>query len=329
MMEDSSKENLLPNSPFKIKKVGIALAAYQPEPRFLAEQLHSIQVQSFRDWACVITSDSPLKPIIKNQLIAPFRLDSRFIWVENRTRLGYPKNFERAMQLTLNHGVDAVACSDQDDVWYKEKLAVSVERLEKAGRLSLVHCDMHALQDGKVVDGSVWESEMRGVRNATAIHLLIRNVVSGCGMLIDAELVRRFPEIPEEAKYHDYWYALVASLYGGVHAISQPLYAWRQHGSNVLGLREPRTPFMPPMEKNIFDFLQKVKAHWLRRRAFALAARRAGLPLSGWRWNMFLNPVDFGFSILILGLYYHRKDPTLSRACFSCGVGKILNFLSP
>src|SRR5687768_1758619 len=103
-------------------KVGIALAAYKPPTEVFEEQLKSIQDQTYTNWVCVMTFDSSLEETLASPKIAVFKKDSRFIWLENPVRLGHKKNFERAIQETLRHSVDAIACSDQDDVWYLNKI---------------------------------------------------------------------------------------------------------------------------------------------------------------------------------------------------------------
>jgi hypothetical protein len=43
--------------------------------------------------------------------------------------------------------------------------------------------------------------------------------------------------IPEEAYVHDYWYALIASAFGHIELIEEPLIEYRQHGGNVTGAK--------------------------------------------------------------------------------------------
>lgn len=300
--------------------VGIALAAYRPEPLTFAEQLRSIQKQTFRDWICVMTFDSPLAELASAPGLAPFREDPRFRWVENPQRLGHKKNFERAIQLALAEGVDAIGCSDQDDVWYPAKIARSVEALRKAGPLSLVHTDMHVLgPDGRIGAQTAWELERRGVQHVSPRDLLVRNVVAGCAMLMDAELVRRFPVIPEGAAYHDHWYALVASVHGGVHAIHEPLYAYRQHAENVLGVTPFPGIFATGEHNGIGKIARKCLSGWRFSQALEQAARQAGLPLP--------DENSHAARFLALGISRLKDDPALARACFARSFGKILGNL--
>lgn len=305
--------------------IGIALAAYEPDPKYFSIQLRSIKEQTLRDWICVITLDSSLANHRADPLLSEFFADARFIWLENEHRLGHKKNFEKAIQETLKYNVAAVACSDQDDLWYPEKLERFYEALRAHAPLSLVHCDMHVLEKESInKEQTVWELEKRGVIHVAPEQLIVRNVVAGCAMLFDAELARRFPIIPEGAEYHDHWYALVASFYGGVHSIREPLYAYRQHGGNVVGV----TPFVGvlwiPAGLGFRNIIKKCGIAWRKSVLLASAARDAGLPLSSYHKNLFLTPWFRGFGLGILALIYAWEDPALSRACLKRFIGSLI-----
>lgn len=312
----------------KIEKVGIAMAVYSPPVQVFFEQLESIQKQTFKNWVCILTLDSPLSDLKKELILAPFFEDSRFIWSENKDRLGHKKNFEKAMVLALNYNVDAIACSDQDDVWYPEKLEVCIQELEKRGPLSLVHSDMHVLRSDRIETRSTWDVEKRGVRFVKPSHFYVRNVVAGCAMLLDAELVRKFPFIPDGAEYHDHWYALIASYYGGVYPIFQPLFAYRQHGNNAVGV----TPFVNifHLEKKLsrVEILKKCRKGWLKSFRLIDATVQAKLPVSFLEKMIFYYHFDFGLSVFLLGLVHWFKDPPFARACLARATGKTCFFLN-
>ncbi|MBU6376086.1 MAG: hypothetical protein KGQ59_08830, partial [Bdellovibrionales bacterium] len=85
----------------KIQKIGIALAAYQPEPQIFFEQLKSIQNQTFKNWVCCITSDSTLDAIYGDSQFESIIRDERFKWSVNSERLGHRKNFQKAIEWAL------------------------------------------------------------------------------------------------------------------------------------------------------------------------------------------------------------------------------------
>lgn len=307
-------------------KVGIALAAFDPELEYFAQQLQSIQNQTYPHWICIITLDSPLVPLQRAPILSQFFADPRFIWREDPVRLGHKKNFERAIQLCAQQSVDMIGCSDQDDVWFPEKLALSVQALDRAGPLSLVHTNMHLLLNGSRAPLTVWEMERRGVHHADPGDLLVRNIVAGCSMLFDAELARRFKTIPDEADYHDHWYALVASYYGGVHPIHQPLFDYRQHTGNVVGATPYAGFFHLPSGTNSVKLFEKFRNCWRKSHRLARAVERYRLPMTSLQKIQFLSRFDFGISLVIRGIGSLASDPALARATIARGVGKLVAF---
>ncbi len=312
----------------QFKFIGIAMAAYAPPVRFFAEQLKSIQDQTYKSWICIVTFDSPMKEVLEHPLIEPFTREPRFRFHENPRRLGFVKNFERGIQLALDEKVDAIACSDQDDLWYPGKLQETLEALNVAGPGSLVHCDRHVLyENGELAPDTMWVIEHKQAHNAGSQHTIVRNLVAGAAMLFDATLAERYPVIPAGLDFHDWWYALVAGRYGGVHAIHKSLYAYRQHGANIVGVVPFHGAFAPG-KKRASAVLQECMASWVTSNRIALAAASAGLPLTLKERILFVNYWDMGSGLLAMSLRYWRKDPLLARATLSRAIGKPLYFFA-
>lgn len=222
------------------RTVGIALAAYQPNPVWLAEQLASIAAQTYTEWICVITLDSPAEEIRSSLDLAPFVHDARFVWVENPERLGLRLNFQKATQLLLERDVDLIAFSDQDDVWLPEKLAESVAGIRVHGPLSMVYCDAFLLVDGVTRPDRLHDYTIKTRGNMSMAEWIIQPQVSGFCEVFDAALARLHPTVPVESPHHDHWYSLVAAAYGGVHRIDKPLTLYRQHAGNTIGITSVR-----------------------------------------------------------------------------------------
>jgi len=309
-----------------LTKIGIALAAYKPHPDYFYEQLLSIRNQEYQNWNCIVTLDSPVKDLRKMPKLESFLTDSKFIWIENEVRLGAKKNFEKAIQKVLDLHVDAIACADQDDIWFPNKLAVCLDFYKELPSLSLVHSDMNLLIADKISYETAWKLEKRGVKNSRPRHFIVRNMVAGCSMLFDANLARRFPVIPDGVHYHDHWYPYLAARYGRVVPIPKALYAYRQHGNNELGV----TPFKSLLyvPNNSPGILEKCRANWNKSYSFALSVSQTDGPLPFLDRLVFIYPWDFGIGFLILGLINLRKDPAIARACFSRAIGKVLEIPS-
>lgn len=220
----------------KTPKVGIALAAYLPSDAFFEEQLLSIQKQSYQNWVCVISFDS--RPATVPEWV---KSDSRFTIVENPNPNGHMNNFLFACQnlLRLHHETKFIAFSDQDDVWLDSKIELMVEAAQATDvEALLIHSDLILYRGGKADGESVWQFEGRKTDDHDPGHLLIRNLATGASMMISASLYQRFKDIPLEFKDHDHWFALMASIYGRIIAVDEPLVLYRQHGNNQIGAHE-------------------------------------------------------------------------------------------
>ena len=316
-------------------RIGIALAVYRPHPEFFEKQLQSLLDQSYHDWFCVITSDSPLDEIFKNEKLHQFKNHARFRWHENEERLGVTKNFEKAVQICLREKVEAIACADQDDVWYPQKIARSVEVFQSYPPIRLVHTDMHLLyrnEKGEDVIGTEtgWQAERRGIHHVQPRHFLIRNIVAGCAMLFDADLARMYPVIPEEFYHPDYWYSFLASVYGKVYSIPEPTYAFRQHKENALGISPFKGFFYTAPQSSLMDVLKKFRRVYFKSRDLVSAAVREKVPVSFFA-KFPITVFDLGFSLSLMGFYYllvpSERDVPLARACFARALGKALFFI--
>jgi hypothetical protein len=317
----------------KIRKIGIAVAVYKPDPQYLIEQLSSYLNQNFQNWFCVLTVDSDLEELKGLKLLAPYFSDERFLWFQNSSRLGPKKNFERAVRLAVEKGADAVACSDQDDIWYPEKLEVCAKVLEFEPGVCLVNSDMHILSRDESGGWSIgketsWEVERVGFRNNRVYHLLVRNAVVGASILMDAELIRRHPKIPHYPPFHDHWYGILAAAYGRTKAIERPLYAYRQHGNNVLGAT-PYNGFFRLKERDRGrGLLEKCEMVFWQSFFSTHCSKIEGLNIPRWVTFIFLSRWDFGFGFYLLGLRHLFDDKPLARACFARAVGKLLSSFS-
>jgi hypothetical protein len=316
----------------QIRRIGIALAVHEPRIDWFAEQLRSLQAQTFNDWRCVITFDSPAARVTGDERLTEILSDPRFRWTENARRLGAAKNFERAIQETLREAVDAIACCDYDDRWYPAKLETLARALERTPGSSLVHSDLDLFDERGKRDGTAWRIERRCPEHAGPWHILVRNVVTGCSMLMDAELARRYPEVPREARLHDRWYALAASCHGGAHVVTTPLLGYRLHAGQDTGLATYRGLLAglrarPPSTGGAIALVRECVRVWINARELLRAATERGVPIPRRDRSLFTRK-DLGASLLLAGAGYLRGDRVLARAALAAAVGKLVSTAS-
>ncbi len=56
--------------------------------------------------------------------------------------------------------------------------------------------------------------------------------------MINRALAKKVKNIPNEAIMHDWWLAMVASVFGHIAYIDEPLMLYRQHGGNDTGAKK-------------------------------------------------------------------------------------------
>ncbi len=211
--------------------IAICMATFEPKIELFRVQIDSIREQSDTDWVCVISDDCS-SPDRHRQMLDVVDGDPRFIVSRSERRLGFYRNFERALEIAPAE-TELIALCDQDDRWYPEKLGVLREGI---GDARLVYSDQRIVDtDGRVIADTYW-TERRNNHDDLA-SLLVANTVTGAASMFTREVLVRslpFPVTPGE-QFHDQWLALVALSIGRIAYVDRPLYDYVQHHRAALG----------------------------------------------------------------------------------------------
>ena len=216
-------------------KVNILLSTYNGE-QFLAEQIQSIQKQTFQDWTLLIRDDGSMDKT--REIIAAFvAQDSRVRWINeaDSSNLGVIKSFHRLVE---HEEADYYFFSDQDDVWLPHKLERSLAEAQKysADMPLMVYMDLTVVnQELQILSESMIRSQS-GHANTELIEELTENTVTGGVAMVNHALVQLWHQT-EDILMHDWYLALLATAFGKLVYIDQPGELYRQHDNNVLGAR--------------------------------------------------------------------------------------------
>jgi len=218
--------------------IDVLLATYNGEP-YLAEQLESLYSQEGVALHVFVRDDGSSDNSKKILQEFQQRYPDRLTVLEHRNRLGGKASFGWLLEQSR---APYVAFCDQDDVWVNHKLLTLFKRMQALestlGKDTplLVHSDLLVVDDKlKPIATSFWKySGIVPVRTSLS-QVLIKNPVTGCALLANRALVEKACPLPEEAVMHDHWLALVASAFGKIDFIAEPLVKYRQHGRNVVG----------------------------------------------------------------------------------------------
>lgn len=133
---------------------------------------------------------------------------------------------------------DAYAFCDQDDYWYKDKVETGFQIIKKYNKPTIYYCN------ARLVDKELKPLGRNLYRNDphTDIYTVTcaANVI-GCTMIFNNELVKIFREaaFPEIVSMHDSYLARTCVAIGGeIIYDSVPHIDYRQHGNNVIGIKQ-------------------------------------------------------------------------------------------
>jgi glycosyltransferase involved in cell wall biosynthesis len=214
--------------------VTILLCTFNGE-RFLAQQLASLERQTFKNWKLIASDDGSSDQT--KSILQAFRrsLEPGKVKIVDGPRRGAPANF-----LFLACGKNLVskyyAFCDQDDVWEADKLARAIGVLEQAGldvpalygsRTSLID------ENGKTTGLSPLFPKTPTFRSA-----LVQSIAGGNTMVFNqkARELLAFCGDDIDIPSHDWWlYQVISACGGHVHYDAYPSVRYRQHPQNVIG----------------------------------------------------------------------------------------------
>jgi len=221
--------------------IAVCMATYDPDPELFRAQVDSIRSQTDADWVCLISDDCS-RPDRFAALEEVVSGDPRFVVSRSPRRLGFYRNFERALEL-VPPDAGLVALADQDDRWHPEKLEVLRREI---GRAQLIYSDQRIVDSaGTVLAETYWTHRRNNHTNL--LSLLMANTITGAASLFRRELLDLalpFPETPGK-QYHDHWLGLVALATGRISYLDRPLYDYVQHGTAALGHADANAGFTP------------------------------------------------------------------------------------
>lgn len=223
--------------------VAVAMATYNGA-RHLREQLASIANQSVRPDELIISDD--LSSDETEEIIRDFARQAPFPvhFSRNAARLGFAGNFMRAIGLCRS---DLIVLCDQDDVWATDKIAAMLPSFDDPQVLLAYHNATVMTADGTPLRTFYDGQTERGYLATQPIHPWHSSY--GLTQVFRASL-RTYDDLwPDSLNHiaienerfgHDQWYFFLATVFGRVAFVDQPLVHYRQHGANAVGADKAR-----------------------------------------------------------------------------------------
>lgn len=206
-------------------KISIAMATYNGG-KFLEAQLDSFSRQTRPPDELVVCDDGSSDATwqILNSFAKSVPFEVRLVC--NDVNLGHTRNFEKALSLCTG---DIIFLSDQDDVWFDEKISVVCAFAMGQTRLPPL-----------VINDAVYADAMLNRQNMTIVqkvrqasgrrHIPVNGACSAISRAFRDFLV---PFPADLRTDHDTYIHRWAELVHGRHLVDTVLQVWRIHGNNV------------------------------------------------------------------------------------------------
>lgn len=214
-------------------KLSIALATYNGA-RFLRDQLDSLLAQTVAFDELVVCDDCSADSTL--DILAEYAArDPRIRIIANESNLGFRANFEKALRLCRG---ELIALCDQDDIWVPRHLEVLRDSIGRnllvAGGSDVVdrNCCSHGRSLAFVKNFEFHDPDPIQVFRFVAFY---QNPFQGAAMMMRREFLDVALPISDTVRYHDVWFATVASLMESFRFVDSIVTLYRIHGDNASG----------------------------------------------------------------------------------------------
>ena len=210
-----------------MRKVNVLMSTYNGE-RYMREQIDSVLAQDNVSVDLLVRDDGSTDNTLK--LLDAYQGKGALKYYVG-ANLGPALSF---LALLRDSGdADYYAFADQDDFWQREKLAVAVDMLEKAGDAPALYFSRTQMTDAELRPTGIVEINPL----LTFGESLVYEFIPGCTMVMNRalrDIVNTY--VPSYVPMHDVWVYSVALAVGAkVFFDKTPHILYRQHGSNTIG----------------------------------------------------------------------------------------------
>jgi glycosyltransferase involved in cell wall biosynthesis len=212
----------------------ILMATYNGE-KFIAEQLQSIEEQSYKNWRLIISDDGSSDDTLTIAKQFQQKWGSGHLEIRQGPQQGFCQNF-LSMACDTTIPADLYAFSDQDDVWMSDKLERAVSYFDKSDESQLPRAYGTRTQ---IVDDALKPLGLspeftlpRSFRNA-----LVQSISGGNTQVFNLESKQLLEKAGvQKVISHDWWlYQLVKGAGGIFYYDPVPSLLYRQHLDAALG----------------------------------------------------------------------------------------------
>lgn len=202
----------------------IAMATYNGE-KYIKEQIDSI-IKNMGEFDELVISDDGSNDNTIN-IIKEYQKKDKRIKLFDGPKLGVKQNFGNAIKNTSGK---YIYLSDQDDVWFDNKIKKIANVFEIEKCLVVVHNADIVDSDLNKTNQTFFEFRKSGSGKLKNIY---KNTYIGCCMAFESSLKDKILPIPNNIEMHDQWIGLLGEKYGKSIFVDECLIKYRRHENNV------------------------------------------------------------------------------------------------
>lgn len=230
-------------------KVKVLLSSYNGE-KYIEKQLISILNQKDVEVKLLIRDDGSKDNTIKILSKYSEKPNIEIVYGKN---IGFKKSFSKLVSIANNDPLiyDYYAFSDQDDMWYPSKLVEECRCLDNFDnkKPNIVTCNSNIIDER--------DEPSRLFRDFdplyTNYNVFFSTDFQGCSMVFNKSAIEKYSQYPPENYCHDNWMFLTCAILGNVCNINKPLFGYRIHSGNAIGV---------VYESSFFARIKKSLQYW-------------------------------------------------------------------
>lgn len=233
--------------------VAVLISTYNGE-KYLKSQLDSIINQQGIDLKIIIRDDGSHDST--REIIKQYKDNYRFIEFIDGENCGCSQSFNQLCSYALNNvNADYYAFCDQDDIWLPTKLKSAVDILEKydSELPNLYFSNLTMVSENLSYIRNLFEiNEVSNCKNLALVQIF----TYGCTCVFNYSALKYYCIPKKNVCYHDNWIFIVCALWGNIFYDSTSHILYRQHDSNLSGIKKKGIGLLLQRFKRLFSGLK-------------------------------------------------------------------------
>ena len=229
-------------------RVVVVMSAYNG-CKTISRQLDSILSQESVDIKCFVRNDGSTD--ITLDVLKEYAKNNSIVIVKDGNNMGWEKSFMIALKEAPE--ADFYAFSDQDDIWFPDKIKAGIDMLSGFdNNIPLMyHCNKISVHE----DLTPLPHQIRRTpRPLNHQNAMVQEYAQGCSIIMNnkaRELVTSY--IPQKRIAHDFWCGLLCYLFGQVIYDDNKFFYHISYGSNASGEGHMLKSWINRLRKLLFN----------------------------------------------------------------------------